>query len=84
MSAGAGTLVAALRGCAHGFRNAGDAPATAICLYTPGGYEEFFADLHRAVAEGAEPTPEPDGRVPQPLPQPTPCDRAVSTAHPGG
>ncbi|MEV4999882.1 cupin domain-containing protein [Nocardioides sp. LML1-1-1.1] len=58
VGAGPGTLVAALRGSAHGFRNASDAPATAICLYTPGGYEDFFRDVHRAVSEGAEPTAE--------------------------
>lgn len=54
----AGGIVAATRGRAHGFRNAGTTPARALCLYTPGGYENFFRDVHAAVAGGAEFSPE--------------------------
>ncbi|WP_173868305.1 cupin domain-containing protein [Streptomyces albus subsp. chlorinus] len=58
VTAGPGTLLAALRGSPHGFRNAGPAPVRALCLYTPAGYEGYFRDVHRAVAAGAEVTDE--------------------------
>ena len=55
----AGDLAAAPRGCLHGYRNASaDAPATALCLYTPPGYEQYFRDVHAAAADGAEVTPQ--------------------------
>jgi quercetin dioxygenase-like cupin family protein len=49
----AGSFVAALRGCAHGFRNAGDTMVRGMCFYTPGGYENYFREVHAAVAGGA-------------------------------
>jgi mannose-6-phosphate isomerase-like protein (cupin superfamily) len=53
-----GDLAAAPRGAVHGYRNASpDTPATALCLYTPPGYEQYFRDVHAALAEGADPTP---------------------------
>ncbi|MBB3676354.1 cupin domain-containing protein [Modestobacter versicolor] len=56
---GAGDLAAAPRGSLHGYRNASaDTTATALCLYTPPGYEQYFRDVHAAAAEGAEVTPE--------------------------
>ncbi|MCP2342339.1 cupin domain-containing protein [Actinomadura rupiterrae] len=58
VEAGPGALLAALRGTAHGFRNAGDAPVRALCLYTPAGYEGYFREVHAAVAAGAEITDE--------------------------
>jgi quercetin dioxygenase-like cupin family protein len=56
---GPGDLASAPRGSVHGYRN--DSPDTAVaalCLYTPPGYEQYFRDVHAAVAGGAEPTPE--------------------------
>ncbi|RZS90995.1 cupin domain [Motilibacter rhizosphaerae] len=52
LEAGPGGLVAALRGSVHGFRNAGADPVTGLVLYTPAGYEQFFRDVHEAVAGG--------------------------------
>jgi uncharacterized cupin superfamily protein len=52
-TAGPGRLLAALRGAPHGFRNAGDRPVHGLCLYTSGGYEEYFRQVHAAVAAGA-------------------------------
>ncbi|RFU38023.1 cupin domain-containing protein [Actinomadura logoneensis] len=57
-SVGPGHLLAALRGTAHGFRNAGTAPVRALCLYTPAGYEGYFREVHAAVAAGATVTDE--------------------------
>lgn len=53
----AGDLAYAPRGSVHGFRNASDAEAVALCMYTPPGYEQYFRDVHDAVASGAELTP---------------------------
>ena len=54
---GPGDVAAALRGTAHGYRNDGATePARALCLYTPAGYEQYFRDVHAAVAGGDEPT----------------------------
>ena len=56
---GAGDLVSAPRGAVHGYRNeSATTPVTALCLYTPPGYEQYFRDVHAAVAGGADPTPE--------------------------
>ncbi|PZS13721.1 MAG: cupin domain-containing protein [Pseudonocardiales bacterium] len=49
----AGSLVAALRGSAHGFRNAGNTVVQGLTLFTPAGYENYFRDVHAAVAGGA-------------------------------
>ncbi|MGW2615142.1 cupin domain-containing protein [Streptomyces sp. NPDC001500] len=56
VTAGPGHLLAATRGTPHGFRNAGTFTARALCLYTPAGYEDYFRDVHAAVAGGAEAT----------------------------
>lgn len=48
-----GGLLAATRGTAHGFRNAGTTEARALCLYTPSGYEGYFRELHQALESGA-------------------------------
>ncbi|MEU0009037.1 cupin domain-containing protein [Streptomyces sp. NPDC006314] len=58
VTVGPGHLLAATRGTPHGFRNAGPAPARALCLYTPAGYEDYFRDVHAAVSAGAEVTDE--------------------------
>jgi quercetin dioxygenase-like cupin family protein len=55
----AGDVAAAPRGSVHGYRNAhAEVPATALCLYTPPGYEQYFRDVHAAEIAGAEMTPE--------------------------
>jgi quercetin dioxygenase-like cupin family protein len=53
LTVGPGSLLAALRGTPHGFRNAGDRPVRGLCLYTPAGYEDYFRQVHTAVAAGA-------------------------------
>lgn len=51
----AGDLAHAPRGSLHGFRNADpDVAVEALCLYTPPGYEQYFRDVHAAVAAGEE------------------------------
>lgn len=51
---GPGDLADAPRGAVHGFRNAADRPVTALCLYTPAGYEGYFREVH-AEAEAGRP-----------------------------
>jgi len=52
---GPGDLAHAPRGSVHGFRNAStQEPTRALCLYTPPGYEQYFRDVHAAVAAGTE------------------------------
>jgi quercetin dioxygenase-like cupin family protein len=50
--ADAGAVVAAPRGVPHGYRNTTERPATALCLYTPAGYENYFREVHAALARG--------------------------------
>jgi quercetin dioxygenase-like cupin family protein len=52
-----GDLAYAPRGSVHGFRNASDGEVVALCMYTPPGYEQYFRDVHDAMATGAELTP---------------------------
>ena len=58
VTVGAGHVLAAVRGTPHGFRNAGAAVVRGLCLYTPAGYEDYFRQVHAAVAGGAEVTDE--------------------------
>lgn len=52
---GRGDLAQAGRGAVHGFRNAsGTTPVRALCMYSPPGYEQYFRDVHAAVAAGTE------------------------------
>lgn len=52
---GPGDLAQAERGAVHGFRNTSiHTPTTALCMYTPAGYEQYFRDVHAAVASGTE------------------------------
>lgn len=52
---GPGDLAHAPRGSVHGYRNADErTPVRALCLYTPPGYEQYFRDVHDAVAAGEE------------------------------
>jgi mannose-6-phosphate isomerase-like protein (cupin superfamily) len=44
-TAGPGQLVAKPRGIWHGFWNAGDEPARVLELISPGGFENYFAEL---------------------------------------
>jgi mannose-6-phosphate isomerase-like protein (cupin superfamily) len=52
VSAPAGTLIYAPREVAHAFSNPHDKPATVLGIYTPAGYEDYFADLAQAMANG--------------------------------
>jgi quercetin dioxygenase-like cupin family protein/ketosteroid isomerase-like protein len=52
MTGSAGTFVFGPRNLAHGFKVIGDAPARMLLLCTPGGFEQFVADL-------SEPSPAP-------------------------
>jgi quercetin dioxygenase-like cupin family protein len=49
--AGPGSFVFLPRNLAHTFRSIG-APATALLIVTPGGLDEYFAELHAALAGG--------------------------------
>jgi quercetin dioxygenase-like cupin family protein len=52
---GAGDLAHAPRGSIHGYRNDDTSiDARGLCLYTPPGYEQYFRDVHDAVAAGEE------------------------------
>jgi quercetin dioxygenase-like cupin family protein len=52
---GPGDLAQALRGSLHGFSNGSEfEPVTALCLYTPPGYEQYFRDVHEAAAAGLD------------------------------
>lgn len=52
---GPGDLAQAERGAVHGFRNTSIGTATtALCMYTPAGYEPYFRDVPAAVASGTE------------------------------
>jgi quercetin dioxygenase-like cupin family protein len=44
-TAGPGQLVSKPRGIWHGFWNAGDEPARVLELISPGGFEDYFAEL---------------------------------------
>ena len=49
-----GSFVFLPRNLPHTFRSVGG-PATALLIATPGGIDEYFADLHAALATNAEP-----------------------------
>lgn len=52
---GQGDLAHAPRGSIHGYRNDDTSVAArGLCLYTPAGYEQYFRDVHDAVAAGEE------------------------------
>ncbi len=52
-----GDVAHAPRGSVHGFANDGTEPLTALCLYTPPGYEQYFRDVHAAEQDGQAVTP---------------------------
>ncbi|WP_390624247.1 cupin domain-containing protein [Fodinicola feengrottensis] len=51
-------MLAAVRGSVHGFRNASDAPVKALCVFSPAGYENYFREVHEAIASGEAMTDE--------------------------
>ena len=53
----AGDLIAKPRGQWHAFWNAGDEPASVLEIISPGGFEQYFADLAEVVGGGGEPDP---------------------------
>jgi quercetin dioxygenase-like cupin family protein len=55
---GAGGTVSVPIGAAHGFRNLSARPARCLFLLTPAGYENYFREIDRALAAGADLTPE--------------------------
>ncbi|MEV8441848.1 cupin domain-containing protein [Actinosynnema sp. NPDC051121] len=52
---GVGTVVHGPRGLTHAFRNLSDAPATMLCVITPGGAETMFEQL--AALQGRDTPP---------------------------
>jgi len=52
--AGPGSLVFLPRNLPHVFRSVGG-PATALLIVTPGGLDEYFAELSAALAASADP-----------------------------
>ena len=52
--AGPGSFVFLPRNLPHTFRSIGD-PATALLIVTPGGLDEYFAELHAALNAGGGP-----------------------------
>jgi quercetin dioxygenase-like cupin family protein len=54
----AGGTVSVPPGVAHGFRNDSGEAAKVIGLFRPGGYEQYFRDVHEMVMAGHVPTAE--------------------------
>ncbi len=50
--ASAGSFLQVPRGTAHGFSNPGDQPARMLAIWSPGGFEDCFADWVAAFPEG--------------------------------
>jgi mannose-6-phosphate isomerase-like protein (cupin superfamily) len=55
VDAGPGELVAKPRGIPHAFWNAGDEPAVVLETISPGGFEQYFADLAPLLAQPGPP-----------------------------
>jgi mannose-6-phosphate isomerase-like protein (cupin superfamily) len=55
VEAGPGELVAKPRGVAHAFWNAGDEPVRLLELVSPGGFDQYFADLAPVLSGDGEP-----------------------------
>ncbi|MEX1104458.1 MAG: cupin domain-containing protein [Dehalococcoidia bacterium] len=55
---GPGTSAFVSRGTPHTWGNASDTPARLIEINVPGGFEEYYAELSRALPQGAPPDPE--------------------------
>lgn len=53
--AGPGSVVAKPRGIPHAFWNAGDEPAVVLETISPGGFEQYFADLAPLLAHPGPP-----------------------------
>jgi quercetin dioxygenase-like cupin family protein len=52
--AGPGSFVFLPRGLPHSFRSIGEETATGLLIVTPGGLDEYFADLHAALTGNAD------------------------------
>lgn len=57
-SVGPDGVVSVPRGRPHGFRNDTAQWVTAVGMFTPAGYEQYFRDVDRLVRDGAEVTPD--------------------------
>ena len=55
VGAAAGSMVTALPGVVHGFRNTGDASARALNIHAPGGFAEYRRELAELRNAGVEP-----------------------------
>ena len=55
IEAGPGELVAKPRGVPHAFWNAGDEPVRLLELISPGGFDQYFADLAPILNAPGEP-----------------------------
>jgi mannose-6-phosphate isomerase-like protein (cupin superfamily) len=55
VDAGPGELVVKPRGIPHAFWNAGDEPTVVLETISPGGFEQYFADLAPLLAQPGEP-----------------------------
>jgi len=51
---GAGGTVSVPAGAVHGFANTCAEPARCLVMLSPAGYENYFRDVHRALAAGEE------------------------------
>jgi len=55
LHAAQGSYVFKPRGISHTFWNQRDEPAVVMHILSPGGFERYFADLHRLMPEGGQP-----------------------------
>jgi quercetin dioxygenase-like cupin family protein len=60
---GAGGTVTVPPGTVHGFRNDSAFDAVIVGLFRPGGYEEYFRELHEMTVAGHIPEPEDMARL---------------------
>jgi quercetin dioxygenase-like cupin family protein len=57
LSASSGDFAFLPRGIAHSFKNNGDTPAKALVLITPGGLENYFAEVFDPAVDRSAPPP---------------------------
>ena len=60
---GAGGTVSVPPGTVHGFRNDSGQEAVIVGLFRPGGYEQYFRELHEMVLAGQMPGPDDMARL---------------------
>lgn len=65
----AGDMVHLPPGAPFVWSNPGDEPARFLCMYSPAGFEQFFADVQAGLKTAGDGTPQPEamGRVIPPL-----------------